>query len=129
MARQPAPLGRVELDILRIVSDHAPVTVGEVAERVARTTGQARTTVLTVMERLRRKGYLTRRKAEGKYRYAPRVAKTEVLKGLVHNFVEETLGGSVSPFLAYLTEKPTLDAEELRRLKEIVRTLEASEDE
>lgn len=129
MTRRYPNLGRSELDILRIVGEHAPATVGEVAERVARTTGQARTTVLTVMERLRRKGFLTRRKVKGKYRYQPRVATGELLRGLVGEFVDGALGGSVSPFLAYLTEDARLSDEELARLKEIVRDLESRDSE
>lgn len=124
MPRRHAKLGRAELEILRIVTDRAPVTVGEVAEHVAETTGQARTTVLTVMERLRSKGYLSRRKVRGKYHYSPRIDKTELLRGLVQDFVEGALGGSVSPFLAYLSENARLSDAEIANLKRLVRELE-----
>ncbi len=78
MGREPEPLGQVQLEILQYVADHHPIRVGDVAEHFAKTAGKARTTVLTVMEKLREKGYLTRRKLRGTYHYSPKVSKNEV---------------------------------------------------
>jgi len=120
MAKQPEPLGQVQLEILQYVADHHPIRVGEVAEHFARTAGKARTTILTVMEKLREKGYLTRRKRQGTYRYSPRHEKGEVLSGVVRRFIDESLGGSVSPIIAYLAESRGLSHAELRKLKLLV---------
>jgi len=127
--RQPASVGRAELEVLRYIADHQPVTVREVADHVASTKGHARTTVLTVMERLREKGYLTRKKVEGIYHYLPRVPKAELLHSLVDDFVETTLEGSLSPFMAYLSQTAKLSDDELRDLKRLVRELETQKRE
>ncbi len=95
-------LGDQELEVLRYVAEHAPISVGEVAAQFGEPRGLARTTILTVMERLRQKGYLTRQKKDNIYRYWPQMPQGEVLKGLVQEFVEKTLAGSLSPFVAYL---------------------------
>src|SRR5688500_7033169 len=95
-------IGRAELEVLRYVAEHHPVSVREVAAHAAKTRGHVRTTVLNVMERLRKKGYLNRRKIDGIFRYAPSVPKSDLFRNLVRDFVEKTLGGSVSPFMAYL---------------------------
>ena len=124
MGDSKAPLGSTEVAILRYIGDHHPIRVGEVAEHVASTTGQARTTVLTIMERLRRKGYLTRKRVEGVYRYSPKVAKTDMLRGLVEHFVDTALGGSVSPFVAYLAEGSPLSEGDLHTLKRLVHEME-----
>ena len=50
------PLRGQELSVFRHVADRAPVSVGQVAEEFAEREGLARTTILTVMERLRQKG-------------------------------------------------------------------------
>jgi predicted transcriptional regulator len=110
--------------VLRLVADEHPISVREVADKLADTSGQARTTVLTVLERLRKKGYLTRRKTGGINRYSPRVAMTQLLQSLVGDFVHRVLGGSVSPFVAYLGQKTEVDPEELEELKRLVRELE-----
>jgi predicted transcriptional regulator len=124
MTEQPS-IGRAEMDILRYVSENHPVTVRDVAEHVAETKGHVRTTVLNIMERLRKKGFLARRKREGLYEYSPTQPKTDLLRGLVRDFVDRTLGGSLSPFVAYLAEDANLSREELAALKKTIRELEA----
>lgn len=116
-------LGDQELEVLRYVAEHAPISVGEVAAQFGEPRGLARTTILTVMERLRQKGYLTRQKKDNIYRYWPQMPQGEVLKGLVQEFVEKTLAGSLSPFVAYLAEAEGLSEEELVELRRIVETL------
>jgi predicted transcriptional regulator len=107
-----------------LVAEEHPISVRELADKLADTSGQARTTVLTVLERLRKKGYLTRRKSGGVNRYSPRVAMTQLLQSLVGDFVQRVLGGSVSPFVAYLGEKTKVEPHELAQLKQLVRELE-----
>jgi len=127
MTRPKDPLGHLELDVLQYVSDHNPITVREVATHFAEASGQARTTLLTVMERLRTKGYLSRRKVQGVHRYSPTVAKPELLDSLVGNFVDEVLGGAVSPFVAYLSRSPLLNADEARKLEGLLKCIESRE--
>ena len=126
MAREREPLGQVQLEVLQYVVDRHPVRVSEVAEHFARTAGKARTTILTVMERLREKGYLTRRKLKGAFCYSPRLEKRELMASIVRRFVNESLGGSVSPFIAYLAESGDLSDVEMAHLKQLVRGLENS---
>ena len=78
------------------------------------------------MERLRKKGYLIRKQADGIYQYSPRLPKADLLRGLVREFVDKSLGGSLSPFVAYLTEEANLSDQELIELKQIVRDMERS---
>jgi predicted transcriptional regulator len=125
MARNRETIGREEMQVLRYVAEHHPVSVREVADHVAATSGKARTTVLTVMERLRQKGYLTRRRKGGVYLYSPKRSQAEVLRNLVADFVREALGGSVAPFVAYLAEEAELDDAEVRELARLVADLEA----
>ena len=117
---KPASLGDQELTLLRYVTDYAPVTVREAAAQFGEPHGLARTTILTMMERLRTKGYLTRRKDAGAFEYRPVVAKTELMQTLVHDFVEKTLGGSLSPFVAYLTDAKGLSERELSDLRKLL---------
>ncbi len=128
MSERPSP-SRLELAVLRFIAERGPTTVGEAAKEFADPRGYVRTTVLTLMERLRKKGHLTRKKTRGPYRYSARVGKAELLQGLVREFVEETLGGSVSAFVAYLAEGAKLDAEEIKELAELVKELQSQQKE
>lgn len=124
MTDPKASLGPLETEILRYIGEHYPISVPEVANHVAETTGHARTTVLTVMDRLRRKGFLIRKTMDGVYRYSPKVPNQELLRGLVKDFVDTTLGGSVSPFVAYLAEGEAISEDDLKLLKRLVRDIE-----
>lgn len=123
----PAPktqLGSTEIEVLRYLGENSAQTVGEVADFFAKSTGQARTTILTIMERLRKKGHLTRKQVGGVFKYSTKVASSDLLRGLVKTFVKTTLGGSVSPFVAYLAEDEAVSEEDLQKLKQLVRDLE-----
>ncbi len=119
------PLGHLELDVLQYVSDHHPISVRDVAAHFAAASGHARTTVLTVMERLRSKGHLSRRKLAGRQHYLPTVTKAELLDRMVGDFVDDVLGGEVSPFVAYLSRSPLLSPEEVRKLEQLLRRIES----
>jgi predicted transcriptional regulator len=118
-------IGDQELALLRYVAEQGEATVGQAAEGFGAPRGLARSTVLTMMERLRAKGYLERRQAEGVYRYATRATAGELLYGVVRDFVDRTLGGSVSPFVAYLTETEEVSDEELAELERLVAKLQS----
>jgi predicted transcriptional regulator len=121
-------LGNLELEILRYITEYAPVSVGQVTEGFAAPRGLSRSTINTSIERLFKKGYLTRTaETEGDvFRYAPAVPSDEVLGGLVENFVENTLAGSLRPFVAYFSRRQPLSEAEVAELRELVDTLEAA---
>ncbi|MGN2243378.1 BlaI/MecI/CopY family transcriptional regulator [Frateuria sp. GZRR33] len=122
----PRPtIGDQELALLHYLAEHAPASVGEVAAGFGETRGLARSTVLTMMERLRGKGYLKRRQAGGVYRYSPATAPGEAMRHAVGSFVEKTLSGSVSPFVAYLSERADVSDTELAELEALVAQLQS----
>jgi len=121
------PLGDQELQVLQFVTDNAPITVREAVERFGEPRGLARTTILTVMERLRKKNYLTRRPQDGAFVYSPALAKTELMQNLVENFVEKTLGGSLTPFVAYLADAKGLSEAQIAELRKLVAEMEPAD--
>lgn len=118
------PLGEQESALLRYLADNASISVGEAAECYGKQHGLARTTILTVMERLRKKGYLVRTKVQGVFRYTSCLSRTEVLAFLVGDFAERMLEGSLQPFVAYLVENPRVTADELTQLRALVERLD-----
>ena len=118
-------IGEQELALLRHIADRGAVTVGEAADEFGTTRGLARSTVLTMMDRLRLKGHLSRRMLDGVYRYRARATSADLLKSAVQRFVERNLDGSVSPFLAYLSEAGEFSDAEVRELERIVGRLNA----
>ncbi len=122
--QRPKPAGDQELALLRFVGERGRATVGEAAEGFGGPRGLARSTVLTMMERLRKKGHLTRRAVGGVYHYTPRLAPGVALGHAVESFVERTLGGSISPFVNYLAEHEALTDDELAELEAVLQKLQ-----
>jgi len=121
---RPTRLGELEFDVLQFVSDHAPITSGEMTEQFGAPRGLARTTIHTVLERLRKKGYLTREMLDGAYRYTASAPASEALTDLVGDFLERSLQGSLKPFVVYLLKHPEVTSDELDDLKKLVKTLD-----
>jgi predicted transcriptional regulator len=123
----PANIAPAELEILRYVMDHQPVTVRQAADAMAERRGLARTTVQTMMERLRVKGHLKRKSVQGVNHYSLCVPKRTLLTRLVGEFVEHSLGGSISPFVAYLSERANLSQKQAAELERMVEQLKAAD--
>lgn len=122
-------LGEQEMEILKYVNEQAPVAVRDVAEHFEKVQGLARTTVLTVMERLRKKGFLSRSQVNGVFKYAAKFETGDVLSSKVSDFVEKTLGGSVSPLLSYFLSSDKLSEEEIKQLKSLAAKLDQQKEE
>ena len=84
--KERTTLGALELEVLKIIWECPACTVAEVAERLSRRQ-YARTTVLTVIQRLHAKGLLKRRKEAGIFRYSATQPREQVLSRLIARFV------------------------------------------
>lgn len=116
-----AGLGKAESEILRYIVEKHPVTVRTVAEQFSQV---RKTTVQNVMERLRAKGFLARELTEGTFHYSPTQSREPLMRGLVAEFVDSMLGGSVEPLAVYLSERESFTEAELARLKALIEKLE-----
>lgn len=123
MSPKRESIGQEELAVLTFIQDNHPASVREVADFFAKQ-GKARTTILTVMERLRTKNFLTRKKIGNSYCYSPKQERDVLMKSVIGDFVNNMLGGSLSPFMAYMSEADNLSTEEVKELKKLVRELE-----
>ncbi|MDV0440216.1 BlaI/MecI/CopY family transcriptional regulator [Xanthomonas sacchari] len=118
-------IGDQELALLQYIAEHGDASVGEVAAGFGEARGLARSTVLTMMERLRAKSYLRRRQVQGVYRYAATSGQDDVVRSAVGSFVEKTLQGSVSPFVAWMSQRAEVSDAELAELEALVAKLQS----
>jgi len=84
----------LELDVMKAVWRRPPITVRDVQELVRPSRRLAYTTVMTIMDRLFHKGFLTRRLEGRTHLYEPAVAYTAVRDEAVSMLIENFFGGS-----------------------------------
>ena len=118
-------LGDQELALLRFVADHGPTTTGEAATHFGEPNGLARSTIETVLSRLHKKGFLLKVADSGLIRYQVAMEPQEVVGGLVDQFVQRTLGGSLVPLVSHFVRQSNLTAEETAELERLVAKLDA----
>ncbi len=129
MPKKEATLGELELEVLKTIWRHQPCSVQKIAGIFGKRKGRARTTVLTVMQRLHAKGFLKRRKVDGVFQYSSTQTRREVVSSLIRQFLDKVLDGSAAPFVTYLTETKDLSRQQVAALREIARQLGNEEGE
>ncbi len=129
MIKQQKELGELELDVLKEIWENQPCTVQEVAKILGKKRGCARTTILTVMQRLHAKKYLKRQKNDGVFQYSTTEGRKKVMSRMIGQFLDKVLDGSALPFVAYLSDTKDLTKEQAETLKAIVEKLENKEQE
>ena len=129
MIKQQKALGELELDVLKAIWENQPCTVQEVAKILGKKRGCARTTILTVMQRLHVKKFLKRQKNDGVFQYSTTEGRTKVMSRMIGQFLDKVLDGSALPFVTYLSDTRDLTVEQAETLKAIVEKLEHKEQE
>src|SRR5689334_22119090 len=91
----PRPVGNQEMRFLQYVAQHGPISVGALTAALGAELGLARTTVQTILERLREKGQLVRRRQNGVFVYRSSTTYGRLMRQTVSRFVDERLAGSI----------------------------------
>jgi len=116
-SRHPTEL---ELEILKILWRDGPSNVRHVRDALAGFRDLAYTSVMTIMTIMARKGYVKRKKAEGGYVYRAAISAESTTRGMLRDLVDRAFDGSAAALMVNLLETGDLDAEELRRLRELI---------
>ena len=124
---KPVPTD-LELEILKVVWQRGQATVREVYRDLAAQRKIAYTTVLTMMGVLERKGHLKKSAGERAYIYTPTQPQSQVVQGMVQEFVGRVFDGSLKPLLVHLVEDERIDPEELKEIEALVRERRKKQD-
>ena len=113
-----------ELEIMHVVWELDNATVREVHERLNQRRTLAYTTVMTMMNILEEKGHLTRSKQGRAYRYEPVRPKSQVISGMVDDFVGKVFEGSARPLVLGLVEERKLSEKDLEEIARLIKEVE-----
>lgn len=129
MGKSQPNLGELEFQVLKVLWEQPPCTVVEVADLLKSERDYARTTILTVIQRLHAKGFLKRKKEAGVYRYWPSRDRRSTISRLIKRFVDSFLDRSPLPVVAYLAESTRITPQQAAELRKIVDQWESNREE
>ena len=124
MKNETPKLTNAELEIMHVVWELDGATVREVHECLNKRRTLAYTTVMTMMNILEEKGHLTRHKQGRAYRYEPVRPKSQVISGMVDDFVGKVFDGSARPLVLGLVKDRKLSEKDLEEIARLIKEVE-----
>jgi BlaI family penicillinase repressor len=100
-------LAPLELDCMNTLWPVGEATVREIRDRLAERLPRAYTTIMTIMDRLARKGVVTRHKAGRAYVYRANLTAEQARAQAVGQVVQNFFGGSKEALLAQIGASPS----------------------
>jgi predicted transcriptional regulator len=114
-------LGELQTAVMELLWKEPGLTVNDVEARLQRRREIAHTTVLTTLDRMHAKGYLTREKQGKAFVYAPRYTREEFERGVAQEVLGALLGQFTEPALSAFVDLVGEDSEALDHLEEMIR--------
>ena len=96
------------------------MTVAEIWQAVADRRGVTRTTVLNLVDRLEKRGWLTRALVDGVYRYRPALDRAKAEARLAAGFMAGYFGGSPTQLVQSLLGSDDVSSADIDRLVKVV---------
>lgn len=126
MNRIPHILTPPEWYVLDCLWENGPSTAREVVERLEKTIGWSRSTILTMLRRMSEKGMILCDESGDVRVYSPLIAKEEATIQQTNDFLSRVYHGSIGMMLSAFTKKQHLTQTEIDELYAILD--EAKED-
>ncbi|MBN2382503.1 BlaI/MecI/CopY family transcriptional regulator [bacterium] len=113
-------LSRAEFDILRILWKRGRLSVREVHDQIVETQAWAYSTTKTMMDRMVKKGLLSRAQFHGVFLYNPLVSRPRGFARFIQFFAERVLELDYDSVVSLFVRSEALTAEEIEELSEIL---------
>lgn len=113
-------LGELQRAVLEIVWDLGEARVHDILGQLGHRRKLAYTTVLTVMQKLEKAGWLAHRSEGKSYIYMPTRSREEAGAGSVRQFLKRVFEGDAVAMFQHLIRESDLNDEELRELRRMV---------
>jgi predicted transcriptional regulator len=113
-------LGDLQKAVMEIVWELGEASVNQVRGRLGKRKKLAYTTVLTVMQKLDKSGWLTHREEGRAYVYQPTKTRDEAGRSSLRLFIDRICGGSPIAAFQHLLADEDLSAEDLTALRKMI---------
>jgi BlaI family transcriptional regulator, penicillinase repressor len=117
-SEQPTEL---ELQFLKILWEKSPRPVREIRNLLARSGRDiAHTSVITTLNTMVKKRFLTRKKEGKTYLFAPRITREQVSQSVLGDVVNRVFDGSAKAVMMGLVEHSDINPDELKELRKLI---------
>jgi BlaI family penicillinase repressor len=129
----PTPKGNLtaaQYELMETVWDRGSrgASVAEIWQVVSAARPVGRTTILNLLRRLERRGWLVRRRGQRAYRYVAAISRDRTAALLAHSFVDDFFGGSASNLVMSLLGSRELNPDEIQRLRYLLESASSQAD-
>lgn len=109
-----------EWELMKILWEHAPASVNEIAEQAQPLTQWHPKTVRTMLIRLDKKGVVEHVQHNGIQHYQPLYSREEFESQATQTFLQRVFDGALTPMVAHFTRRRKLTAEEKQALLDLL---------
>ena len=113
-------LGELQKIVMEAVWELGEATVGQVRDRLNREPPPAYTTILSVMQKLEKAGWLTHRAAGRSYVYLPTRSRDEAGTTTLRTFIDRVFRGDPLLLFQHLLDDESLNDQDLSALKKML---------
>jgi predicted transcriptional regulator len=117
-------LASLQLAIMRALWQRGEATVADVREDLHDDRPLAYTTIATMLAKMERKGYVAHRIEGRAHIFRPAIDQEKVSRSMVTDLADRLFAGDVTQMVAHLLDGCDVDADELARLKALIRRRE-----
>lgn len=107
-----------EAELMQVLWEHGPSTVGEVQERLK--DDLAYTTVLTILQKLQKKGYVTHEEVGRSHRFMAVISRGAAQRSAVRDLAAKLFKGSAGLLLTQVVKDETLSEEDIKRIRRLL---------
>jgi predicted transcriptional regulator len=125
-AEQRLAMSDAEREVLKVLWERSSSTVRELQEALA-AQGQdwTRSTVITLLKRLEKKGYVTSDKSRFAFVFRPAVSREEVLHSRLEEIAGELCDGDALPLVMAFAKQHRFTPKDIERFRRMIDELEA----
>ena len=123
MAKRPNPT-EAELDLLKVLWEHGPCTVGRIHDLLEDDPPRGYTTILKLMQIMAEKGLVKRDERRRAHVYSAAVSNTQVHGSYVKDLLARVFDNSTSKLVAQALAARPVSPEELARIRLLLDDME-----
>jgi BlaI family penicillinase repressor len=117
---KPSPPSNLEMQVLSVLWEEGPLSARAVLEKMPDQKPRAYTTILSVLQVMEKKGFVTHETDGNRHVFAPRAKQQTVVGSMLKSMVKNIFRGSASTAMQHLLETTPVSQEEIVQMRQLL---------